>query len=216
MALSDPYATVAQYVAEVTKSDSSDNARIAAHLLAMSRVLDSELGRCFNKDDTAVARYFNAEERGYDYERCGYLRSLEVDDIADGEDLVIAIDTGRDGTYATTLEASDYQLRPRNALVQAEPRPYTEIFLPGYTGATRGAWLPGEDLRITAKWGWPSVPQAIVTACIQLTAILRMESPRASQQMSAPNMVVRTSKEAQDIIDRLMQPYGKTAGIAIG
>lgn len=67
---------------------------------------------------------------------------------------------------------------------------------------------------VTAIFGWPAVPKGIERATIDLTAILRLESPRATSHITESiDTVVGTSFEAQKIVDELSRVYAKPAWI---
>jgi len=125
------------------------------------------------------------------------------------EDLVsaatIKIDEDQDGDFSdeTALAASDYELIPRSAPYGSEPRPYTAIELT--TWGTKGCFVPGARVEVTGVHGWPSVPAAIKRACIQLTAILRLDSPRAQRQVTDLGQVVEMSPQGAGIVRDLIR-----------
>jgi len=137
-------------------------------------------------------------------------RDLVVDDVATTTGLLIRIDEDQDGLFTdeTDLAVTDYELHPLNAGKGPEPQPWTMIRLTRW--GTRSAWPNGCQVQVTAKFGWPAVPQAIAEATCQLTAILRLESPRATSQMSAGfDTILGASQEAQDIVEKLQKVYAK-------
>lgn len=70
----------------------------------------------------------------------------------------VKVDDADDGTYSTTLtEGTDFVLEPLNAAADAEP--WTELV------AKRRAWVVRSAyVQVTARFGWPEVPQPIVEA----------------------------------------------------
>lgn len=215
MALGDPYASIEEY-REVTGADSHEHdAEIERDLIAVSRYIDSKVARPlgFNQDATAVARvYSSPAASGYPdgwaesenpWKATGLSRYLDIDDhvsIASVE-----IDESHDGTYGLALTAGDYELLPRNAATRPEPEPYRQILLTPHSAI--GAWPSGGRVRVTGIGGWPSVPQGIVSATIELTRILRIESPRASSAMNEMQQVLTTSRVAQGIVSDLVAKY---------
>ncbi|HSW94542.1 MAG TPA: hypothetical protein VLI88_00110, partial [Patescibacteria group bacterium] len=189
-AITDPYATPQQYRAVVSKSDDGDDGEIAADLLAVSRYLDRCLGTFFTKDAVAVARVFTIPgslrrpygtmplgwaETENPYVYGGYSRTINIDDLAAAPTSII-LDTDRDGLFDDTPWAStDYELWPLNAARGPEPKPYTTIVVP--TWSSQFGFPIGARLQVTAQWGWPSVPPAIVRATCHVTGILRLETP---------------------------------------
>lgn len=207
MALTDAYATPAEYRAQIEKSDSGDDTEILRNLTAVSRLIERETGRTFNKDATATVRIYTPTDR----------RLLEVDDIGGAVTSVTVDDDDDrdfDGDDSSLTATSQYELWPLNAATGPEPEPYTQIYRadldwPGTlnvgTGSTRYY-----RVRVEAIYGWPSVPAPIKEACIWLTAILRLESPRSTQRMDEVGITTGTSRAANDIIERLKARYAKS------
>jgi hypothetical protein len=99
MALSDPYATAAEYRAVVNRSDVSADAQILTDLTAVSRYLEKKLGRFFNKDTGDVTRTYlipAASDR------------LWIDDLS-AAPTSITIDLNGNGSFAdeTALISTD-------------------------------------------------------------------------------------------------------------
>lgn len=218
MPIGDAYATAAEYRAVVQKTDTGQDAEIAQDLLAVSRYLERRLGRFFNKDTVAQDRIYVTPPAGRGlapgwaeaenpFRAAGLARVLYIDDLAEVPTSV-AMDLDRDGVYETTLSAADYELLPRNAPLGPEAEPYTAIELS--PGGKYAAWPPAVRVRVRGIWGWPAVPAAIKRATIHLTALLRLETPRASRQMTAGlDTVIETSREAQGIVDELARYYAR-------
>ena len=195
--LTDPYASVTDYHAAITKSDTSHDTDILADLNAISRYIDGQTGRFFGKDTADKDRIYPGPSR----------RRLWTDDFVSVT--TVKIDEGVDGTFATTLAATDYQLWPLNAALGPEVNPYTGIQMV-YWGS-RFIFPSSAQVKVTGVFGWPAVPDPIKRACIQLTAILRLESPRANREMMAMNLVLGTSPAAQSIVDNLINSYSRMA-----
>lgn len=107
---------------------------------------------------------------------------IEVDDISTTTGLVVKIDTDGDGGFATTLTVStDFLLLPLNAADQYPIEPYTELLLTG-TYTFPGGVRPG--LQVTAKFGWPAVPENVEQACMVQTAMI-LKSPSAALGVAA-------------------------------
>lgn len=136
-------------------------------------------------------------------------RVLRVDDIGSTSGLVIKIDDDNDGSVAdeTALTSSDYQLRPLNAASMVQPESYNQIHLPAWS--SRGSWPRGVLVSVTAVWGWPAVPEQIVSATIELTRLLRVEGPRATNRLDEGGVPLFLSRDAQarNIINQLVLPF---------
>jgi hypothetical protein len=176
------YATVDEYRAAKGKSSADDDLALARDLVAVSRFIDRSLGRWvgFEKDEESIARY---------YDPC-------IGTVIDVDDLV-SVDTVEELIGGSYVEITDYRLRPLNAALEGEP--YNRI------ERISGAWaLP---VRVTGIWGWPSVPEGIRAACIELTAIWRLETPRATNRVMEMNEITAVSGRARTIVDELVGRY---------
>jgi len=204
MAIGDAYATAAQYKAQTGKTGSADDTPLGLALTAVSRVIDRACRRSrtgFNKDAAAVIREFNPDFSS---------AVLPVGDLVSVT--AITVDTALAGTYATTVAETDYELLPLNAADGPEVRPYDEIGLLPWSASLK-LWVPGQRVKVNAVWGWNAVPAAITTACIELTAILRLESPRGTNTINELNQVLSTSRVAQNILAELIETYARPPGV---
>ena len=179
MAITTPYATPQQYRDALSLDRSDDDAAIRRNLETAARYIDQRLGRHFSLDTSAVARVFipGVAEcvRSAADSRLLYLGA----DIGDAATVTITIDDDGDDGFGsdTALASTDYELRPINAALGPEPRPYTEVYL--LDSGTRAGWVLGRRVQIQARYGWPSVPQGITEGCIQIAALIRAQGPRA-------------------------------------
>jgi len=124
---------------------------------------------------------------------------------------VIKFDTDLDGSFAdeTALTTAQYELWPRNAARGPEPQPWDQLVIPTYSTFSY-LFTRGMPVSVTAIFGWPSVPISIRRACIELTRILRLESPRATSTFNAEmGTLVGTNARARNIIDDLKDAYAK-------
>ncbi|MFI6270731.1 phage gp6-like head-tail connector protein [Micromonospora zamorensis] len=154
------YATLPELKAgrRITTADS--DAALTRALTAACRQIDRKTGRRFYLDDTATTRIFATTGR---LTPDGLLL---VDDIGSSAGLVVENGSGSTWTSTTAYEAG-----PDNALSLGLP--VTELAAPV------GAWWPGPQVRITARWGWPEVPDEIAMAALLLAnrLYLRKDSP---------------------------------------
>ena len=158
MAIVNGYATIAQLREELGIADNSDQTKLETAIAAASRQIDGYCGRRFWQDATVITREFIANDS----------RNLEVPDISTTTGLVVKTDTAGDGTYATTLAiTTNYLVTPFNAADSVPVWPYTGIALVDVIGSyfpVSGYGRPG--VQVTAKWGWPAIPDAIFKACL--------------------------------------------------
>ena len=200
MAVTDSLITAAEYRAIAEKSDTSDDADVLLDATAISRYIEGRLGRFFTGDAGDVTRVYTVPVLG---------QRLYVDDLA-ADPTTIKIDEDHDGSFTdeTALAAADYELHPINAALGPEVWPYTSIVLTDW--GTKGSFAKGQRVEVVGTFGWPAVPQAVKQATAHLTAILRLESPRATNQiapMADVMGVLSTSRSAQDIVQRLIEQY---------
>lgn len=195
MAVSDAYATVSQYRSVIGKTDTAQDGDIQTDLLAISRYLDGKLGRFFTQDAAAVARVYVPTKNS---------TSIQVGDLA-ANPTSVKLDTNQDGVFETTLTATDYELLPLNANKGPEPWPFNEIGLTPW--GDYSLFYKGIRVEVTAKFGWASVPDAIQRATIQMTAILRLETPRATRRIAELGDVMEASGDAMNIVRQLAGKY---------
>lgn len=202
MAIGDPYATPGEYREVKAKDSAVEDEQLLLDLLAVSRLIDHRLGRHFSVDVSDVARVIAVPEK------LARADTLWVPDLS-VVPTSIKIDEDDDGSFAdeAALAASDYELWPLDAAVGPEVAPYTHIVLTRW--GTKHEWPAGGRVEVRGKWGWPSVPGAVKRACIELTAILRVESPYATSRIDEMGTSVAMSREAQRVLAGLMDRYAR-------
>lgn len=173
MAITNGYATLNELKGYLSISDSTDDTLLEDLIEAASRSIDRIANRRFYLDSSASARLYRAYSDIFVY----------VDDIGTTSGLVVAIDENGNGTYTKTLTLNtDFILDPLTA--SSLNRPYTQLTMvsntqmwPIFPGLTQNGLRPG--VQVTAKWGWPSIPNDINMACLILAADLykRKDAP---------------------------------------
>lgn len=193
MALSDAYATAEEYRGRVDRTSAADDDTIDVQLGMTSRWWDAKLRRAagFNKDAAPVARryYVHRAPKG-----CGS-ETLFVDDIATATGLSVVID-------GETISSDLYELWPLNAALGPEAWPYDRI-----VRKDGSAWPIGELITVTAAYGWPEVPAAIVEATIEWTAIWRGESVRTTARVNELEQVASVSPYHLSQLKRITGAY---------
>lgn len=146
MALTDSYVEVEDFKERIGVTASTSDDTIENVIAAASRQIDGWCGRSFaNTGDTPVLRYFTAR----DYDR------IAVGDVIAVTELATDASGGR--TYTSVWTSDDFDLYPYDA--EELGRPYHQI-----RTAFGGTWsfpVFPRGVRVTARWGWPSVPDAI-------------------------------------------------------
>ena len=166
MTLTNAYATMAALKAELNigQADTSYDVKLEAALNSASRQIDRHCGRRFWQDPATVQREYYADSP-YD---------VQTDDISTTSGLVVRVDTGDDGTYATTLTiTTQFILLPRNA--DHDGLPWNSIRLVDADTTTFPIWTSGRpSVRVTAKFGYATVPDDVNKAClIQATQLFK-------------------------------------------
>jgi hypothetical protein len=180
-----------------------DEWMITGAIKAASRSIDNYCQRRFWLDPTPVARTFIPQT----------LTSIEFDDdIGSTTGLVIKTDASGDGVYETTWVAADYQLLPVNAAnAFPEAEPWTAIRAVGTKTFPWlvNTWLTRLDrVQITASWGWPAVPDAVVQACLIKASKFfgRKDSPQGIAGFGDFGPVRLSSRDDPDVM-MLLSPY---------
>ena len=173
MAITNGYTTLTAMKTFLSIADNSDDTLLEGMVEAASRSIDRIANRRFYLDSTASARQYRAYNEVIAY----------VDDIGTTSGLLVALDEDGDGVFETSLTLNtDYLLDPLTA--SSLGRPFTQLTIvnttytwPVFPGIFSNGLRPG--VQVTARWGWPSVPDDIETACQILTADLykRKDSP---------------------------------------
>jgi hypothetical protein len=199
------YVTLAEFKAAITIADTVDDTDLQRALDAASSWIDYYTGRTFEAVGiTAEAMYFLPNE----------VDRLSVPDLSSVSEL--AIDTVGDESFDVVLEPDDYDLLPLNLV--PDQGGYTEIRLK----ATSPSWfIVGYQVRVTAIWGFGTVPAAVQQACILI-------ANRYFHRLSVPFSMWESPQtgELATLIDRdwdvinLLSPYmtsgsaGRGAGAA--
>lgn len=199
MAIVNGYCSLAQVKSELGISDTADDTLIEQSVEAASRQIDGQCGRRFWQDGTAVAREYWAD--GTD--------CVETDDISTVTGLVVKTDVDGDLVYETTLTINtDFIVVPVNAADRVPVWPYTGLLLSGLsTQAFPTGRTPG--VQVTAKFGWPAVPDDIEKACI-IQAIQLFKAKDAvfgAVSFGDAGVAMRVRSALNPLAQALIDPY---------
>ena len=203
MAITNGYATLVQIKNYLSISDSTDNDLLEDLIESASRSIDRIANRRFYADSTASARRYRAYSDVFVY----------TDDISTTTSLVVAIDENGNGTYSKTLTLdTDFIMDPLTA--SALGRPFTQLTMvsnteswPIFPGLTQNGLRPG--VQVTAKWGWPSVPDDITVATLTLTADLYKRKDAPGGVLGLGDLgVIRMSPVGRDVA-QIVRAYKK-------
>lgn len=164
---STSYLDVEQLKAALRIANNSFDDSLQLAIDSASRQIDEHCNEQFWLTDAPVARLFRPEHG----------RVVWTGSFATTAGVQVELDLDDDGAFETTLSAADWQAEP---ISPDSGWPYNRIEALGsvcFPHYRRGSYL-GERyatsrrarVRVTARWGWPSVPAQVVQAC-QILAI---------------------------------------------
>lgn len=202
------YITLAEFKDRVGSSSAVKDVRILEHIAAASRKIDAICHRTFGAHDgAATARYFRPT--GCD--------TVWIDDAS--EITTVEVDDADTGSYATSWATTDYETDPANGIGPNG--------LAGWPVTTLRAvgtlWFPTcnrrRPIKVTAKWGWTAVPDAVKEAAYLLTNRLSYEVA-VPGGVTAPNVdfgVPGSALQRPYTAEGLLKPYMRhdtTIGVA--
>ncbi|WP_330242010.1 phage gp6-like head-tail connector protein [Streptomyces sp. NBC_00525] len=178
--------------AGMASDDDTRDALLTTAINAATKLIDNETGRTFTLDAAASARVFVPS----------FGDLLIIDDV--GAAAGVVVEVGSVGSTSwSELDSSAYELHPLNAL--AKGKPVTGLAAPASAG-----WGSRTRVRVTARWGWPAVPDEVVQACmIQAVRLFkRKDSPEGimgSDQWGLARLS-RVDPDVQALIAHLALP----------
>ena len=193
------YVALSELKSALGITSSTDDAFLNLAIGAAETAINDLCGRKFTADGSASARTYRAQP---------YL--CVTDDVSTLTGLVVKTDTNGDGTFDQTWASSDYQVEPLNNLVKGRSvnnlRAVGDYLFPVY-----GDGLA--SVEVTAKWGWPAVPDPIEQATLMMASRLygRKSSPMGVIGVGDFGPV-RISRSDPDVAHMLMD-Y-RRAGVA--
>jgi len=160
MAITNGYATLAELKTYLKIEDSMEDGLLENIVEAASRSIDRMANRRFYLDSSASARTYRPSD----------LLRVFVDDFGSTSGLVVKTDPDATGVYQTTLTIStDFIVEPVNASAKGRPWNYITI-VSGQSFSLPTNYRP--QVEITARWGWPTIPDDINQATLILSADL--------------------------------------------
>jgi hypothetical protein len=193
MTITNGYCTLDQLKAVLRVTDTVDDVLFESRIEEASRVIDDYCNRRFYADTTATARIFVASES----------TTVVVDDISSTTGLVVKTDSAGDATYAKTLTAADYQAEPLNAVSRGVPITMIRTTASGYLPT---AMAPA-GVQVTAKWGWPAVPEPVQSACIILSGRLVKRGDSLLGVAGFGDLGAITVRSIDPDVQRMLAPY---------
>ncbi|GIJ51320.1 hypothetical protein Val02_82060 [Virgisporangium aliadipatigenens] len=155
-------------------------------LTAASRGIDAFCGQRFWRDGTASARSYLTRSRTV---QDSGDELLLIDPVATATDLAVEVGTG---TSWAPVDGGLFELSPDNAL--ADQRAVTGLL------RVAGRWSGSRRVRVTARWGWPTVPDEVVQATLlQATRLYRRKDSPEGVLGSADWGAVRLGRIDPDV-----------------
>jgi len=203
MAVDDAYISAADFRARISKTVTDDDGVLDGILKGVSRLLDRECGRFFGKDAEAVARHYDGNG----------LTRLYVDDIAITSDLAVKVDLDGDydfdGADETLTKDTHFWLGPPNAALGSEAKPYRDLEIVPNNGRLSVWPQRVRAVQVTAIFGWPAVPEAIIDAVVMMAReITDLEEAGMTAALQNIDTAVNLSPVAFSIVQRIKREYG--------
>lgn len=168
--MANEYAQLADLKARLQITTTTNDAELQGKLTTASRDIDQDCNRRFYLDTNATQRIYNPLNRQYPTPQG---MKLIIDDIGDVTGLTVEVGTVAGGVFTSAGTITQYETGPDNAIVQGTPVTWLmRTYIPW-------VFYPLQRIRVTAKFGWPSIPPQIVEACLLRAARLyrRRDSP---------------------------------------
>lgn len=199
MAWEPDYVTRVEAKSQLRIPDELDDAQIDRAITSASRAIDRFTKRQFGQLAAAEARYYSP---WYDRDLRRWV--CEIDDLMSTTDLAVVLDTGDDDVYDVTLTAAQYVLRPQNAA--SNLRPWEQL------AVAQSATAPSrrrDSVRITALWGWSSVPTTIEEATLlQVSRLIwRRDAPAGVAGSPATGSEVRLLAKLDPDVEVMVNTY---------
>lgn len=203
MALTNAYATRDAVKLEMNITVPTWDTKIEGAINAASRQIDRWTGRPhgFWQDSTVQTQTFFADDS----------RTVCIDDgISTTTGLIVKTDSGDDGLFATTLTINtNFILLPTNALLSYPVEPFTTIQLVDYTGSYFPTWGSGRPgVQVTAKFGWPAIPDDVNKACIiQAVQLYKASDAVFGAIQLGDGFATRVGKGLNPLAESLLEGY---------
>ena len=187
------YVTLSTLKTMLRINDSVDDSALQMNLDAAEAMVDSICRRTFTNAATASARVFHPSS----WSVC------RTDDIASLSGLVVRIDADDDGTFEETI--ASYSTEPVNAL--ALGKPINRLI------AIDTYWPIGErpSVQVTARWGWPSVPEEVKSATTILAGRLFKRADSLLGVAGFGDMGAISLRAIDPDVQRLLAPFVRPA-----
>lgn len=199
MPIANGYATLAQIKAAAHISDNVDNDLLEMAIESASRQIDVACDRQFYQLGPS-ARVFVADSETV----------VNIDDAVSIS--AVAVDEDGNGSFAS-VAATEYQTEPLNGRMAGMAWPITRLrAIQDHDWPTIGRQAL---VRVTATWGWPSVPTDIVQATI-VQALRLWKRPDTPLGVAGFGDIgaIRLAAGLDPDVQQILEPYRRHTGIA--
>jgi hypothetical protein len=206
MAWSPDYATTADLRAFMRIGDNEDDAVLTSAITAASRAVDQATNRQFGLVAAPEPRDYPPR---FDVRSRRWM--IDVDDVMTTVGLTAHVDLDGDQTF--THEITDYGLLPSNSANRA--RPWTTLVV--QRASTVQPRDPTVDqVRVTARWGWTTVPDAIRNATLLQASrlVTRRDSPFGVAGSPDMGSELRLLAKVDPDVEVTVRPYRRVWGAA--
>jgi hypothetical protein len=172
-------------------NDVVDDDLLTGHIEAASRTIDDICHRTFDLDTTATPRVFQPDSQ----------LVVRVDDIGSLDGFLLKIDENATGTFNLTI--TDATPEPLNAL--AKGTPITKL-------VAYETYFPRDirpTVQVTARWGWPAVPEPVRSACGILAGRLFKRADSLLGVAGFGDLGAITLRAVDPDVQRMLAPYVK-------
>lgn len=200
------YATLDQVKQAKAITDTIDDSVLSIAIGAASRQIDGVCGRRFWQDGDVVTREYFPDGPVVCF----------TDDISTTTDLVVKVDLDLDGVFETTLVLNtDFMVEPRNAAFETPAQPYTELSIVPI-GSQQFFPMPRygrASVQVTAKFGWPAIPDDITQACIIQSSMIAKskDAPFGAIMLGDLGQPMSLRSALHPMARALIAPYMKPA-----
>jgi hypothetical protein len=198
MAITNGYATLNQLkgMLRIPAVDTVDDSQLERVIESASRRIDGKCDRRFYLDAAATARVYLPRDWYH----------VSIDDVGNLTGFEVRIDDGS-GTYPTLLVQNvDYRLEPLNNLAKGEP-----VYRLISTSAVFPVSTVTPSVQVTARWGWPTIPDAIEEATVLLAGRMFKRADSLLGVAGFGDLGAISVRGVDPDVDHLIQPYRRMA-----
>lgn len=157
MALGADYITRQELKSYMGLEGTTDDLLVDDAISSASREIERHCNRQFNDSEAVSVRRYRAT-------RCD---EIAIDDFWTTTGFILEIDVNGDGTSWTTVAATEYELTPLNRMVNGVEWVYWKIEM---VGSTKLPVSRRACVRVTAQWGWETLPSDVKQAVKMLAS----------------------------------------------